>query len=434
MTATVVKITNIPLGIDEMEFAHLLLDAMEAQASSIKDTFLSCQILHRDSIAVLEFEPSANCHLQWSNLENINIDGKSLQVISILNPIQEDQPVVSNGFGMPSSHITNEEEKMDVDEGVGSGSGESSPMVPEGNEEFLKMLGGPNFPVSVTPENTVKDDEGKVESPTVNQPSTLLAQPEPEPEPAPSIPLSPAPAPSPSFQPAPTVTSAPIISRPSDKPSAAVKPNIKPAPQAIKPVVQKTSRVVFFDLETTGLDKTMCEIVQIAAMSGPKHFNVYIKPLNGIPPDASRINGLTVVQGKLCKNGQVVETQDALVAWKGFLEFLKSLDHVILMGHNAHWFDFPLLVRDIKRLGLLQELQSIVTGCVDTIQVFKAKLPHRVKRRLSFKQVDLAEEYKINTNAAHDALGDVRMLSQLCQKIGLSSQDIANHRKMLKCY
>ncbi|XP_051975579.1 uncharacterized protein plex9.1 [Xyrauchen texanus] len=35
---------------------------------------------------------------------------------------------------------------------------------------------------------------------------------------------------------------------------------------------------VFFDLETTGLDTTVCHIVQLSAISRDKTFNAYIVP------------------------------------------------------------------------------------------------------------------------------------------------------------
>ena len=46
--------------------------------------------------------------------------------------------------------------------------------------------------------------------------------------------------------------------------------------------------LVFFDLETGGFRYVDHDILQIAAVCGPKAFNVYVKPERKIPPGASQ--------------------------------------------------------------------------------------------------------------------------------------------------
>ncbi|XP_026277156.1 uncharacterized protein LOC113205662 [Frankliniella occidentalis] len=194
------------------------------------------------------------------------------------------------------------------------------------------------------------------------------------------------------------------------------------------------SQLVYFDLETTGLDVRKCEIIQIAATTDAgQSCNFFIKPLNSIPSEVTKINGLAVVGGDLYKNGRAVESLQPKAAWQNFIKFLRSVhDNVTLMGHNAHRFDFPLLVRDMLKHGMLEELRSAVSTFVDSVKVFQAKLPSRPWYR--FKLSDLANHYGVDTTAAHDALEDGRILSQLCHKIGVSSDDISNQKQSLDSY
>jgi len=55
----------------------------------------------------------------------------------------------------------------------------------------------------------------------------------------------------------------------------------------------------------------------------------------------------------------------------------------------------------------------------------KAALPNRKE---SFKQTSLAELYNITENA-HDALGDVQMLSQIIQAAGIDHTTMMRHAK-----
>ena len=52
-------------------------------------------------------------------------------------------------------------------------------------------------------------------------------------------------------------------------------------------------RIVYFDIETTGLEET-CEILQIAAVSDKYRFSVYALPTQSIPAEVTSINGFVV--------------------------------------------------------------------------------------------------------------------------------------------
>ncbi|XP_034005120.1 uncharacterized protein LOC117497281 isoform X8 [Trematomus bernacchii] len=79
--------------------------------------------------------------------------------------------------------------------------------------------------------------------------------------------------------------------------------------------------IVFFDLETTGLDAKSCHIVQLGA-SCENHtiFNRYILP--GIPIEygATEVNGLTVSYGQLLLHGEPFADGVYLILLMGLLE------------------------------------------------------------------------------------------------------------------
>ena len=89
-------------------------------------------------------------------------------------------------------------------------------------------------------------------------------------------------------------------------------------------VNKKRLKIVYFDLETTGLD-TNAEIVQLAAKCGKYEFNAYVNPSKEISRSASKVAGLSNFGGMLCLNGDAVKSmalKDVLFSFKQFLQSL----------------------------------------------------------------------------------------------------------------
>ena len=77
--------------------------------------------------------------------------------------------------------------------------------------------------------------------------------------------------------------------------------------------------LVFFDLETTGLNTEEDEIVQIAALANTaksEEFSVFVLPNVEISEGASNVNGMTVQHGQLVRNGRVLRSTDMRSALK----------------------------------------------------------------------------------------------------------------------
>ena len=71
------------------------------------------------------------------------------------------------------------------------------------------------------------------------------------------------------------------------------------------------------------------------------------------------------------------------------------------MGHNIKTFDNPLLYRDMKRCGFLQEFKQCVGGFVDTYELFKKEVPKRRGEGM-YKQETLVKDFLNLSYGAHN--------------------------------
>ena len=153
------------------------------------------------------------------------------------------------------------------------------------------------------------------------------------------------------------------------------------------------SPLVFFDLETTGLDIQNDRIVQFAfaKINVDKSRNEWMELVNPgmpIPSEASRVNKITdeMVQDKRLFD------YFAPKIWN----FLSGCD---LSGYNIVRFDLPFLQAEMTRCGHPLDLDTL--HVIDPQVIFHKNEPR-----------DLAAAYRIycakNLKNAHDALADIR--------------------------
>ena len=155
---------------------------------------------------------------------------------------------------------------------------------------------------------------------------------------------------------------------------------------------------VAFDLETTGLSPTSCEIIEFGAvrfrLDGEElaHMQQLVDPGCSIPRAATRVHGITdaMVKGK-------PRVPDVL---PGFLEFLAGPD-TILLAHNAK-FDVRFLREAKSRVAV-----GLPGGhVVDTLSLAK-----RCIRGLPSYQLDhLVNHLGIAESENHRALADARLV------------------------
>ncbi|XP_058801740.1 uncharacterized protein LOC131670281 [Phymastichus coffea] len=196
-------------------------------------------------------------------------------------------------------------------------------------------------------------------------------------------------------------------------------------------------KIVYIDTETTGFSLDKDQICQIAAFNGDTSYDAHVVPTVPIKSMAALKTGLSVKKGSLYCRGEKLNCVSRESAVKGLLDYLKTFKlnaqnpKIILVGHNVIKFDAERIEKLLTQFQLYDEFLNIVYGYADTVEVFKKKLPERVKQKLSFAEEALVKEYLPQENTAnlHDALHDIKTLKHLVDSVKISNQDIIQNCK-----
>ncbi|XP_034091967.1 DNA polymerase III PolC-type-like [Gymnodraco acuticeps] len=168
--------------------------------------------------------------------------------------------------------------------------------------------------------------------------------------------------------------------------------------------------IVFFDLQTTGLDTKSCHIVQLGASCEDTNFNRYILPGIPIEYEATEVNGLTVSYGQLFLHGEPVRTVSLYHSLKYFIEYLGSFFcPVLLAAHYAWGFDQIVLMRVLRKFSLFEQFEQVVSGFVDTLPLSR-KLYPQLKW---FNQPYLVRCFLEGEYNAHNAVENSKQLEEL---------------------
>jgi DNA polymerase-3 subunit epsilon len=169
--------------------------------------------------------------------------------------------------------------------------------------------------------------------------------------------------------------------------------------------------LIFFDLETTGINITKDRIVEISYLKikpdGSEEGKTRrINPQIPIPEQATAIHGITDEDVKDCPTFKEIA--------KSFAAQIEGCD---LAGFNSNRFDIPMLAEEFLRAGITVDLNKC--KFVDVQTIF-----HKMEQR------NLAAAYKFYCNKdltdAHSAESDVRatyevLMSQLDRYSGLKN-------------
>jgi DNA polymerase III alpha subunit (gram-positive type) len=181
-------------------------------------------------------------------------------------------------------------------------------------------------------------------------------------------------------------------------------------------------KLVFVDIETTGLD-VKSEIIQIACCVNGECFNQYVMPTcDNIPEEASKINLITLCDGVMFANNVAVESVSLDNAMKLFTDFLRNISQrkkIVLVAHNAK-FDAHFIMKYLSQVGLTQMFSEIVVGFLDTLSLSKSvfqDLP-------SYKLIELGKEFNVLQEATdysyvHNASYDTHLLERIVEKSGM---------------
>ena len=158
--------------------------------------------------------------------------------------------------------------------------------------------------------------------------------------------------------------------------------------------------IIFFDLETTGLDITKDRIVELCYIRVEPNGNeeaksMRINPEIHIPEEASKVHGIYDEDVKECPT---------------FKQIAKTLWHTFegcdLAGYNSNKFDVPLLVEEFMRAGVDVDLSK--RKLVDVQNIY-----HKLERRT------LIAAYKYycgkDLQNAHSALADTQATYEVLQ-------------------
>lgn len=173
--------------------------------------------------------------------------------------------------------------------------------------------------------------------------------------------------------------------------------------------------LVFFDIETTGLEYARCHIIEVAAVEfrGGKEtarFSSFVKPIDpdqpatlfgkpvaAIPAEITRITGI----GREMVEG-APEFEEIYPALR------KTFGEAILVAHNAE-FDLSFLAHKLEKMGEKRPTNPII----DTL-----KLSRALERGPGPHNMDyLKKKYGITAAKAHRALDDTLALQEVFLKL-----------------
>ena len=165
---------------------------------------------------------------------------------------------------------------------------------------------------------------------------------------------------------------------------------------------KQASDYTVVDIETTGLNPAMEEIIEIGAIrvrNGEEtgRFSELIKPSVPISPFTTNLTGIS--------NQMVADARSAEEVLKDFREFLGS---DIIVGHNVN-FDVDFLYDHCE----MRQLPPLNNDFIDTLKVSRRVLPMLHHHRLS----DLAEYYSVSYEGAHRAVNDCAITNKVYIKL-----------------
>ncbi|MGQ0647000.1 MAG: UvrD-helicase domain-containing protein [Gemmatimonadaceae bacterium] len=155
-----------------------------------------------------------------------------------------------------------------------------------------------------------------------------------------------------------------------------------------------------FDIEATGRDVTRDRILEVAAVRvrngiAVAEFSQLVNPGRPIPPEASAVHHIT--------DEMVAEQPTFREVWPRLQAFL---GRDVIVAHNGHGYDFPLLRRHVEALGGVLELTPY-----DSLPL--ARELHAGSRSLP----ELAHVFGVDRGASHRALDDTRTLALVFLKL-----------------
>ena len=179
---------------------------------------------------------------------------------------------------------------------------------------------------------------------------------------------------------------------------------------------------IFYDLEFCDGGYTS-EIYQIGAKTHNSVFSSFILPTGSIDWGVTTYAGGVKIKAdqngkrQLYKNTDPIPSVCAEEGLKSFIEWIKGLRHngkfkdVFLIAHGNT--DMPALLNNLECVNLADELKSVVSYFVDSLQYFQSSFPDWEKHKISYMSEKLLGE---EMNNEHDALADAWALYKIMER------------------
>lgn len=192
-------------------------------------------------------------------------------------------------------------------------------------------------------------------------------------------------------------------------------------------------RLIFFDLETGGLDPKRHPIIQLAAIAVDEHLDVLEAFEAKIKFDERRANAHSLRKNHYHPGVWAQKSREAKDVAKGFSEFLGrhasvpalsaqgKLYHVAqLVAHNAA-FDGPFLTAWFDKLQIYLPARRLIL-CTMQLAMWQF-VSEKASAPSNYQLATLCDHFGVPFHAAsaHDALGDVTATVRLIQAIARST-------------
>ncbi|WP_350271400.1 5'-3' exonuclease H3TH domain-containing protein [Brevibacterium sp. CBA3109] len=199
--------------------------------------------------------------------------------------------------------------------------------------------------------------------------------------------------------------------------SAAQSP-AAPIPGQASAELWSQSRLVGFDLETTGVDPSTARIVTAAFVESAESSRTWLAdPGVDIPEPARAVHGISTEFAQA--NGDPVA--DVVVELCTVLADLTS-EGAVVVGHNIV-YDLSVLAAEVTRHQPHIDLPALLPTIVDTFVLDKrVEQFRRGKRTLT----ETAKRWKVTLLDAHDAAADALAALDISRALAESSEEIAN--------
>jgi DNA polymerase-3 subunit epsilon len=189
-------------------------------------------------------------------------------------------------------------------------------------------------------------------------------------------------------------------------------------------------KIVFFDVETTGVDIENSAIIQIGAIldiDGEEVDNIDIKirPHDGASVSQEALNVTGITMEDLLENPERISPKEAYRKFLNFCGFPPQVyanNRILASGYNAMGFDMPMFINLGRRAGDQYSYAKFHWPVIDVAAIAAGHLAKSRHTMKNFKLMTVAERLGISTDGqAHDALFDVRVTRGIYYEI-ISSQ------------